>query len=388
MPITSLYFPASLRRPMPYAPLDHARAEHAVELFEAGHHVEALDAALRYLLLPGGPEPALAREPMCLVQGTARIHLRVADGQLLVSAGLIRLNASANTVAVLRYILGEIAATGQLHQPRLRGDVLTVEFAERVALMHPSKFMQALKRLAEDACTADSWLQERFGVDMHDREPPDPLTEDEFERACAVWDAHWEATDALVDEVRRRRSTDLLNRVGAYARNQLEDVLPLQGDLYEWVNDAQDAFRDRDVPAGKRVDALATHVREARALSRDALRPGLGHARYALNPLREGTPSLLAKMLGGERRAQMLGELDAEGRTLEAALFRACDLQWLLAYHAWPAPVEQALRAALHGISGRPLREASESMEAQIRAIIQNFTRGAGEGEDEDEDEA
>lgn len=383
MPITSLYFPRSLRRPLPHVARDHAQREHAAALFDEGRLIDAVDAALSYLLMPGGPRPDLAREPLCLVQGSARLRLHIDGERLLASAGLIRLTENSNTVAALRYLLGDVGSTGQLHQPRLRGDVVTLEFDERLTLLHPLKLIEAVQLLADEASNNDVWLQERFDVAMHDREPPEPLDDAEFDVACEIWDAHWAATEALVDEVRRRRSTELLNRVGAYARNQPEDVLPLQGELYKWIDDAERSYADRDLAPGKRLDTLGKHVREARSLSHADLRRGLGHARYSINPLQEGSPSLLAQVLGGERRAQMLGELDGSGRSLESALFRAADLQYLLAYHTWPERVEQALRTALHGVSGRPLREAVEFMDAHTNTIINGYA-DQGIGSDEE----
>jgi hypothetical protein len=107
---------------------------------------------------------------------------------------------------------------------------------------------------------------------------------------------------------------------------------------------------------------LAKSIKEMRQVDAAELRACLGHATYAINPLQEGTPSLLTSMLGGGHRMQTTGELRAVGRSLEAALELIADYLYLLAHHSWPIEVEQALRAGLDLASGKPWREAADNL--------------------------
>lgn len=302
MAISSLYLPPSLRRPIPFAPRDHLRRERAIELYEGGEHRAAIDEAIAYLLLPGQAAPDLSNAPLCLVQGTARLRLQIEDGRLHGRAVLGRLGANASATAALRHFLSSVSGTGQLFQPRLRGDVVSLEFDERLTLLHPYKLTELVQRLAEAACNADSWLTEDFGMQPLDREALQPLEENEVRRATQIWSAHWAAVDLMVDEIRRHRSSAMLNRVADYAYSQVIYALPLNGALPERLHDANDIYGDREEQPAKRLAILAKSVKDARALPEAELVASFGHVGYAINPISEGNASLLAKVLGGTQR--------------------------------------------------------------------------------------
>ncbi|HJU37923.1 MAG TPA: hypothetical protein VJ724_00010 [Tahibacter sp.] len=381
MSITSLYLPRPISRPPAHTPRDHARRDRAVELFERGERLAGIAEAIAYLV-PGVVVPDLAREPLRLVQGSARLRLHVDGERLCLSTVLATLTPDSNAVAALRHFVSSVAGTGQLYQPRLRDDVVALEYADDLALMHPLKLIELLQSTAKEACEHDAWLVDSFGVAMSDREPIAPLAPDELDAACALWDAHWAATDAMLDELRRRRSTALLNTIAAYANSQIVYALPLHGSLREDLSEANDDYDDRDEHPTKRQAALEQCVKAMRQRTRDDLARSLGHATYAINPLHDGSPSLLTKVLSGAQREQTVGDLNAAGRTLESSLYQAVDYLYLLAYFVWPPAVAAALREPLDLASGRPLREAADVMRAHATALVRNF---GGHGEDDDD---
>jgi hypothetical protein len=212
-------------------------------------------------------------------------------------------------------------------------------------------------------------LTEEFGLPLVDREPIAPLPETEFERARAQWHTHWAAVDALIVECRRRRSLRFLDALGSYASDQIRYTLPLNGVVRAKLDDAADSFTDKDSQPSRRESALIKCSKTMRALSDQALGQSLGHAQYALNPLREGTASLLTSVLGGGQTMQTIGELRASGRALEAAIELIADFHYLLAHQSWPAEIEAALRGALDLASGKRWRDAADILWNQANAI-------------------
>lgn len=373
MAITSLFLPPTLRRPIPYAPRDHLRREQAIALYEGGDHIGGINEAIAYLLLPGQPQPDLARGPLCLVQGTARLRLHIDDGRLRGRAVLGELGDGSGTTAALRHFLASVSGTGQLYQPRLRDNVVALEFDERLTLLHPLKLIEVVQRMAEAACNADAWLEVDFGMRMVDREPAQPLAPEEVRQAIAIWHAHWAAVDAMVDEIRRQRSGHLLNRVADFAYSLIVHALPLNGVLPERLHDASGIYGNQDEQPARRLAVLAKSVKEARALSDDELAANLGQVTYAINPISEGNAGLLAKVLGGREREQAIADYQAAGRSFELALFQAVDFIYLVAWFVWPPAVEAALNEALAQASGLPLREAAEILRTRAAAILREF---------------
>lgn len=383
MAISSLTLPAPIRQRLSVAPRDFYRRDHAVELFEQGDALGGAIEALRYLL--PGMEIGDLMSPLRLVQGTARVYVSVADDILTVRAHLAALGDPPSTAA-LRFFLTRISGTGQLYQPRLRGDQVVLEFSDRLSLVHPLKLIELMQRIAMEADNHDQWLIDAFGVTTPDREPLTALSDEEFERAWTIWQAHWEAVDALMVESRRRRIIRFLDALGAFAVNQVRYTLPLFGSIRQRLNDAADDFTDRDEDPSKRDAALSKCIKEMRAIGREELRANLGHARYAISPLHEGTPSLLTSMLGAGSRMQATSDLRAAGRALEASLELVADFLYLLAHHTWSAPIEQSLRQALDAVSDKPWREAADTLWSHANQIARTYG-SHGEGED-DVDEA
>jgi hypothetical protein len=372
MSITQLLLPAPIRRRPCGGPRDHALRDGAIEHFEAGRFAAAVHDTLQYLL-PGLAIPDLASAPLCFVQGSARVRLRIDGDVLQIQAPLAQLQDTTQTTAALRFFISRLSATGQLYQPRLRDGVIALEFNESLALLHPLKLVEVLSKLPMDADRSDGWLIEQFGVAMPDREPVAALGDDEFERAHAVWVKHWGAVDEMVAHSRRRRSIRFLGAVGAYALHQLSYSLPLFGTLRARLADNARVFNDGDVDPNKRESALAKCVKAMRGVSPAELRACLGHATYAISPLQDGSPSLLTSILDNSERVQAVDELRAAGQMLEATLELLAAYLYLLALHAWPPQIEQRLRNGLELASAKPWRDAAELLAHHAHATVERF---------------
>lgn len=387
MAISTLDLPQPIRHRPQVAPRDFAKRDRAIELFDAGHYAESVRETLSYLL-PGVLIPDLISEPLCFEQGSARVRAEIDGDSFALSTVLAALTPDAQATAALRFFLSRISATGQVFQPRLRGEVVTLEFRDPLILLHPVKLGEVLQRLPMEADSNDAWMVREFGVATPDRADIAPLSEDEFARALTIWNGHWAAVDELMNESRRRRSVRFLDALGSFAANQVRYALPLYGSLRARINEASDTYTDKDENPNKRDSVLAKAIKEMRQVSAEELRACLGHALYAINPLQEGTPSLLTSMLGGQRM-QTTGELRAVGRSLEAALELIADYLYLLAYHSWPAEIELALRQGLDLASGKPWREAADGLWNHANAIARTHgSHGERDREDDEESDA
>jgi len=387
MSITSLHLPAPIRRRQHHAPSDHARRDRAVELFESGSLRESVCETLAYLL-PGTAVPDLVGEPLCFVQGSARVRVGIERDELAVGTVLAALQDGSQATAALRYFLTRMSSTGQLFQPRLRGDSIALEFRDRLALMHPLKLIEVLQRLPVEAYRNDAWLAQQFSVALPDREPVPPLDDDEFARAHLVWQRHWDQVDALMTESRRRRSLRVLDALGSLAVNHVNYALPLFGAVRARLNESADDFTDRDENPNRRDSVLAKCVKDMQQVGADELRACLGHLQYAINPQLDGTPSLLTSMLGGGQRMQATGELRAAGRALEAALELVSIYLYLLTHYSWPEEVEAALRAGLDLASDQPWREVTDLLWEHANSTAQTYGSHGAHDRDDDEAEA
>ena len=372
MSIFALNFATPIRRRVEVAPRDFARRDHAISLFDAGDFVNSVTEALGYLL-PTTPMPNLKNEALCLVQGTARVHVEIQGEELIVKAPLVTLTAEAQVVAAMRFFLTRLSATGQLFQPRLRAQTVALEFRERLALLHPLKLLEVMQRLPMEADNHDAWLVQQFGVEMAERQPVLALSEAEFDSAWEIWSAHWTAVEELMTESRRRRQISVLDSLGSFTVNHLVYSLPLFGPVRARLNECADEFTNRDETATKRDNELAKCVKEMRQIQPQALRACLGHATHAINPLHEGTPSLLTSILGGGSRMQKTGEHRAAGRGLEATLELVADYLYLLAHQSWPNEIDTALRTGLASASGKPWREAADLLWNHANATAKTF---------------
>lgn len=383
MSIFALNFAAPIRRRIEVAPRDFARRDYAISLFDSGQFVEAVTATLGYLL-PTTTLPSLELEALCLGQGSARVHVEIQGDELLIRAPLVRLNLDAQVVAAMRFFLTRLSATGQLFQPRLREQTVALEFRERLMLLHPLKLLEVMQRLPMEADNHDAWLVQQFGVAMAERQPLQALTDAEFDTAWEIWSAHWTAVEELMTESRRRRQISVLDSLGSFTINHLVYCLPLFGPVRARMNECADEFTNRDETATKRDNELAKCVKEMRQIKPEALRACLGHATYAINPLHEGTPSLLTSILGGGSRMQKTGEHRAAGRGLEATLELVADYLYLLAHYSWPNEIDAALRAGLASASGKPWREAADLLWNHANATAKTF----GSHGEQDKDDA
>lgn len=385
MPLASLHCPPPLRRRLPLTPRDHARRDRALELFDAERYAEAVRETLRYLLADAAAAD-FAGDEFHFVQGSARVHLHLDGDGLRIAATLATFTPAAQATAALRYFLTRLSATGQLFQPRLRDGTVTLEFSDRLALLHPLKLIEVLNKLPMEADRNDAWLTAQFGVDTPDRETPAPLEQAEFVQAQALWNAHWAAVDDLLSHSRRRRSLRFLGALAALAANWPRYALPLTGAVRARLHEAAEDFTDGDADPNKRESTLAKCVRDMRAVTEAELRASLGHARYAMQPLHEGSASLLSSMLGGGERMQGLDELHAQGHALEAATELISLYVYLLAHYAWPAEVDTALRAGLELASDKPWREAFTLLSDHAHATARAYG-SHGDHEDEGESE-
>lgn len=371
MPISALNIATPIRRRVQVAPRDFARRDHAISRFDAGDFVDSINATLGYLLPTAAPN--LASEALRLVQGSARVHVEIQGEELLIRAPLVTLTGEAQVVAAMRFFLTRLSATGQLFQPRLREQTVALEFRERLALLHPLKLLEVMQRLPMEADNHDAWLVQQFGVVMAEREPVAELSDAEFDAAWEIWSAHWTAVEELMTESRRRRQISVLDSLGSFAVNHLVYTLPLFGPVRSRINECADEFTNRDDTATKRDSELAKCVKEMRQITPQALRACLGHVSHAINPLHEGTPSLLTSILGGGGRMQKTGEHRAAGRGLEATLELVADYLYLLAHHSWPNEIDAALRAGLASASGKPWREAADLLWNHANATAKTF---------------
>ena len=390
MSITAFTLPTPIRQRIEVAPRDFALRDQAIALFEAAQSrtdfIAAVSTTLAYLL-PGCAMDDLANTPLQLIQGSARIHIAVDGESLRVRAVLIRLQAQAHNVAAMRFCLSRLGGTGQLFQPRLRGDEIALEFSEELRFLHPQKLIEVMQRLPSDADNNDTALEQLFGVQSVDRQPPVPLGDEQFAAALAIWQQHWDEVDALMLESRRRRQVSVLDSLGSIAINHLVYTLPLMGPVRARLTECADEFTNREESATKRDNELAKCIREMRAVTPEQLRACLGHVSYAVNPLNEGTPALLSAVLGGGSRMQKTGEHRAVGRALEATLELIADYLYLLAHHSWPSTIDSALRSGLESASAKPWREAADLLWNHANATAKAFGNHSEGAMDDEQDE-
>lgn len=374
----SLSYAPPIRHRRPLARRDHARRDHAIELFGQGKVLPAIRETFRYLLQQSVPD--LSRRDFHFVQGSARIHARVDGDELVLTSALASVGRRGASTAALRFFLSRTSSTGQIYQPRLANGVLALEFRDRLALMHPLKLAEALERLPMEADRTDTWLGERFGVATPDREPGLPLTPAERRRAVALWQRHWSEIDALMAESRRRRSVRLLDAIGAIAVYRVHDALPLSGAVRVKLNESADVYTDREQNPTRRDAALARCVRQMREIDGAALLAALGHRNYAIDPLRPGSPQLITGTFSAGNRLQVLGELIGAGRALEAAVELHSCYYYLLANHAWPPPIENALRKALAAASGKGWQDAASCLQEHAHRLVRKLGNDSAGG--------
>ncbi len=288
MAITTLTNDAPIRRSTRRPNLDYEHLEAAATLAEEGRPVEALLKVFAHLL-PGEKIPDLATQAFSFTQGSSTVTTRIVDDDVVISVPLVKLPEGGRAIAALRYVLTNISATGQLYQPRLRGDDIHLEFRDRLARLHPAKVVEVLRKMPAEADENDDFLVGEFGALPIDRAPIAPLDEADLARAETIWRSHWNVVEELLKECQRKRSMFFLNEMTAYAFHHIDLLLPLSGVLAARLSQAASTFQDSDIDPVKRETVLAKCAKDMKAVSTDDLRKSLGHATYAISPLADGS---------------------------------------------------------------------------------------------------
>jgi hypothetical protein len=404
MAIASIALPQPIRARQEFPRRDFALRDQAITEFEAGAHLDALHHALRYMLPEQSQALDLRAQALCVIHGSARVRVELQGDDLCIRAAIARIDPERSQVpAALRYFLSNASGTGQLFQARLSAgensaretasgelqDLIYLEYRDPLRMSHPHKVIEVLGRMPVEADRFDGWIVDQFSLDPYDREPLQFLSEAEKANACSLWQSHWAAIEELQNESRRRRSVRFLNFLASFASSYIGYCLPVSGRLRSDLAEASDVYNNRDETPDKRDNALAKHVKAMRALSDAELLANLQHARYAFNPLYEGTISLLNQVLGAGQSMQSTGDARASGRALEAAFELITNYAYLLSYHSWPAEIEQSLREALDAVSEKPWREAAEFLWTHAAATVKRFgvSEAGDAGQDEDADE-
>jgi hypothetical protein len=382
MAIASLNYTPPIRRSSKTKPLDYERLEAAVALYNEGRHREALHQTLMHLF-PTHDIPDLAVETFRFTQGSSRVSACVENDELRVSVPLVSLPTGGNTIAALRYVLTRISGSGQLHQPRLNGDDVHIEFRGEVSRLHPTKVLEVLRRLPAEADDNDDWLIRQFGAIPLERESVAALTPDELAAAEALWRRHWNDVEALLEESRRKRSLFFLNEVTAYAIYRIGFALPLCGFLSARLRESASTFNDTDVEPLKRETSLSKCAKEMAAVSRSELEQSLGHAEYALTRLSEGSPAGITNYFGPGRYSELVDQHRTSGKTMDAALALIGTYNFLLARFYWPEVIEAEMRAGLAMVSDKPWREAANLLWEHSRTLAAKY----GDDDEDDEDD-
>jgi hypothetical protein len=380
MAINSLVQAPSLRPPNVRPELDYSLLEAADELASQGRAVESLGKVFEHLL-PSDSPPDFARGPFSFTQGSSRVTAKVENDELVITVPLVKLTNDGRAIAALRYILTNIAGTGQLYQPRLRDDEVRLEYREALARLHPAKVLEVLRKMPAEADDNDDTLMAEFGALALERAPITALDDAELERAEAIWRAHWNDVDELLKESQRKRSLWFLNEVTAYALHRVRHALPLGGALGARLAAASE-FNDSDEDPSRREVLLGKCVKEMKAVTREALQASLGHATYAISPSDRGTARALKGYLGPGRYTSNIETLRSSGKAMDAALAFISTYNYLLASFAWPAPIQALLNEGLAKVSGKPWRDAANLLTEHTKSLLDQI-----EDEDEEEDD-
>jgi hypothetical protein len=369
MPITSLTCPPPVSRSSRPTTPDYDLLDRALELYAEGKPKESAQKVFEHLF-PGRSIPDLAKEAFTFPQGSSRVTVALDGDDLEVRVPLVRLTPSSNATAALRFVLTKMSGSGQLHQPRLRGEDIHLEFRDKVARLHPMKLMETLRRSPIEADQNDDWMVDQFGVAPLEREPIAALSPDEIDRAEQIWRAHWAEVEELTKESQRKRSMFFLNELTGFALHHVRWSLPLSGALLSRVLEAAGTFNDPDVEPTRREAALAKCTKEMKAVGRAELEKNLGHAEYSLSPRGEGTLEVLTNCLAGEYR-DTLTKLRQSGKHVDAALGLFGTYCYLLGRFSWSEAVEAALVEGIVSQSGKPWREAAGALLVQAKVVLE-----------------
>jgi hypothetical protein len=378
MSLTSLSCPPPIRRLTRDHKPDFALFEEAVELHEQGHHRASVDRVFDHLF--SREHPGRIADGITFEQGSSLVEVRLTGEELHIVVPMVCLSPKGKTTAALRFLLTRLGGSGQLYQPRLRGEEVTLEFHDKLTRLHPAKLVEVLRRMPTAADANDDWMVDQFSVDPLRRVAIEALEEGEFARAEALWRTHWGEVDALLTECRRKRSLSFLNELTAYAYYHVAYALPLGGYLHARISESMSTFNDSQADPDQRESTLARCAREMSAVSREDLARSLGHARFAISPLAEGTSGALKNYLGPGDYTEAIRKARVTGRALDAALALVGTYAFLLARFSWPEEIEGALLEGLTLADGKPLREAASQLWVHSRALISRFGKDEEEG--------
>jgi hypothetical protein len=382
MAITTLTYEPPVRRSTRQASLDYELLETADSLAESGRHLESLTKVFEHLF-PEKKAFTFTGEGFSFTQGSSRVTTKIENDDVVISVPLVSLPSGGSAIAALRYVLTEISATGQLYQPRLRGEDIHLEMRERLSRIHPAKVLEVLRRMPAEADECDDFLIGQFSAKALDRAAITPLGDDEIERCERIWRQHWSDVEELLPECQRKRSMFFLNELTAYAMQRVRFALPLHGFLRSRLEEAGSTFDNTDVDPMKRESALGKCIKEMKAISRDELKQNLGHASYAIRPVSDGTPKALGNYFGPDGYMETINGLRKGGKPMDAALGLVCTFNYFLARFAWDEPVEVAMKEALAEASGKPWREQASLLAEKASEIFEKF----GEEDDDDDDD-
>lgn len=371
MTLTSFVSLPPVRRRSAKLQPDFELLDEAIDLFESGQQEASIALTLAHLL---GKAPAdLRSEPCSLIQGSSRVTLSIEGDKLLVTVPLVRLTEGGKSTAALRYLLTRVSGSGQLHQPRVSGDEVRLEYTDRITRLHPIKLLEVLRLMPVEADRHDDWMADQFGVLPLEREPIEPLTDDEFRHAQAIWHQHWTEVDELLKESQRKRSMFFLNETTAYAYYQLRSRLPLAGAVLSRLAESASTYNDADEDPGKREAALAKCAKEMKALPPEVLRQNLGHAHYSISPFADGKIQVLEHYFEDSEYLKIVERARSSGQHMVAALAMFTSYSYLLGRLAFDEHIEAALWAGLEQASDKPFREAATILLNNGRAIVDHL---------------
>ena len=385
MGIQTLTYEPPVRRSVPCPVLDYELLDAANELAQQGESVLALRKVIEHLL-PSSTIANLLNEPLVFTQGSSKVTIQIEGDDLAIRVPLIRLPEGGRAIAALRYVLTEIAGSGQLYQPRLVGDEIHIEYRDAISRLHPAKVLEVLRRMPEEADKSDDLLIGQFGALPLERASITPLDDAELERCEAIWTSHWDNLEELVKECQRKRSYFFLNELTAYAPNQILFTLPLSGYLAHRLSEFASTFNDCDEEPLKREASLLRCIKEMKAVSREDLQKSLGHASYAINPLSNGTSRVLRRHLAGGYMETING-LRQSGNAFDAAFGLFGTYTYLLAQFSWPEVLEEAMKECLTKASGKSWKEAASILCAHAEGIIAKFADEEAEDEETEDEE-
>jgi hypothetical protein len=384
MTIATLTFAPPVRHRSKAVTLDYELFESAIALFEQGNVAKSVQTVFAHLF-PEQENPDIAVEPFSFPQGSSRVNVTVADEHILISVPLVKLPDGGNGIAALRFLLTKISGSGQLHQPRLRGNDVYLEFRDRLSRMHPYKLVEVLRRMPIEADNNDDWLIGQFSAARLEREAIPPVSDAEFDLSVTMWRSHWNDVEELLKESQRKRSTFFLNELTAYTFYRMRFALPLHGFINAKLSEFGRVFNNSDEDPSKREITLAKCIKDMKAVSDDDLRSDLGHPSYSISPNAEGTGTVLGSYFGPGNYAETIEQYRTTGKSIEAALALISTFTFLLGRYAWAEPIDHDLQQALADVSGKPWREIAVGLTAVGKELLEKY--GDDEDGDSDDDE-